>query len=211
MARPSLSDLTELAQGRAGGKSQTGDEPAPARPGDRPAALAPESCGEIDIRIARDGTWFYHGSPIGRKPLVKLFSAALRRESDGSYWLVTPAERVRIRVDDAPFVAVAVALTGAGRDAVLTFRTNVDDEVRAGSEHGIRVAYNPETGEPAPYIVVREGLEALIARPVYYDLVALGREEMVNGRTMFGVWSGGEFFALGSLDSEPAGGAAWRR
>ena len=168
MARPSLSDLSDLAPG-------------------------PETCGEIDIRIARDGTWFYHGSPIGRKPLVKLFASALRRNSDGSYWLVTPAERVRIRVDDAPFVAVALAAEGEGKSARLVFTTNVDDTVTAGKNNPIRVAFDPVTAEPAPYVTVRDGLEALIARPVYYELVALGETQ----GSSFGVWSDGTFFALG--------------
>jgi hypothetical protein len=149
---------------------------------------------------------------------VRLFASTLRRELDGSYWLVTPAERMRIRVDDAPFIAVALAAEGEGRDGVLNFLTNVEDEVPAGPVHPIRVTHNPETGEPSPYILVREGLEALIARPVYYELVSLGREEMVNGTMMFGVWSGGRFFALGALDEGSAGrsdgGAGrprWRR
>jgi hypothetical protein len=114
--------------------------------------------------------------------------------------------------------AVALAAEGEGRDGVLNFRTNVEDEVPAGPVHPIRVTHNPETGEPSPYILVREGLEALIARPVYYELVSLGREEMVNGTMMFGVWSGGRFFALGALDEGSAGrsdgGAGrprWRR
>ena len=168
MARPSLSDLRDLAPG-------------------------PESCGEIDIRIARDGTWFYHGSPIGRKPLVKLFASVLRRNSDGSYWLVTPAERVRIQVDDAPFVAVALSAQGNGKDARLLFTTNVEDTVAAGREHPIRVAFDPATAEPAPYVTVRDGLEALISRPVYYELVERG--EVQGGQ--FGVWSDGVFFSLG--------------
>ena len=168
MARPSLSDLSDLAPG-------------------------PKSCGEVDIRIARDGSWFYHGSPIGRKPLVKLFASALRRNSDGSYWLVTPAERIRIRVDDAPFVAVALSVEGKGKSARLVFTTNVDDIVIAGRNNPLRVAFDPETGHPTPYVSVRDGLEAVISRPVYYELVALGE---VRGAS-FGVWSDGMFFALG--------------
>jgi hypothetical protein len=173
MARPSLSDLSDLAPG-------------------------PETCGEIDIRIARDGSWFYHGSPIGRKPLVKLFASALRRNSDGGYWLVTPTERVCIRVDDAPFVAVALDTEGAGKSARLTFTTNVEDRVTAGKDNPIRVSVDPKTGEPAPYVMVRQGLEALISRPVYYELVALG--ESHGGR--FGVWSEGMFFVLGETPCE---------
>ena len=168
MARPSLSDLRDLAPG-------------------------PENCGEIDIRIARDGTWFYHGSPIGRKPLVKLFASVLRRNSDGGYWLVTPAERVRIQVDDAPFVAVALTPEGEGKEAHLVFTTNVEDVITAGPRHPIRVAFDAATAEPAPYVTVRDGLEALISRPVYYELVERG--EIQGDR--FGVWSDGVFFSLG--------------
>jgi hypothetical protein len=155
--------------------------------------LAPEACGESDIRIARDGAWFYHGSPITRKPLVRLFASVLRRNSDGTYWLVTPAERVQIRVDDAPFVAVGLDVTGEGRNARLAFTTNVEDTVTAGPDHPIRVAFDPRTGEPTPYVTVRDRLEALIARPVYYELVSLGEER--GGQ--FGVWSDGQFFSLG--------------
>lgn len=168
MARPSLNDLRDLAPG-------------------------PEICGEIDIRIARDGTWFYHGSPIGRKPMVKLFASVLRRNSDGSFWLVTPAERVRIQVDDAPFVAVALLAEGEGQQVRLVFTTNVEDTVTADADHPIRIAFDPVTAEPAPYVTVRDGLEALIARPVYYELVERG--EIRGDR--FGVWSDGVFFALG--------------
>lgn len=157
-------------------------------------------CGDLDMRIARDGTWFYRGSPIGRKSLVKLFSTVLRREPDGSYWLVTPVERGRITVEDAPFTAVELTVTGAVRDQVLTFRTNVDDEVTADAEHPLRVAHNPETGEPSPYIMVRNGLEARLLRPVYYQLVELGEERREGGAAIYGVWSKGQFFSLGSLE-----------
>src|SRR6185295_1300368 len=111
--------------------------------GDRVGSSARQQfCGDIDIRIARDGTWFYHGSPIGRKPLVKLFASVLRRNSDGSYWLVTTAERVCIRVDDVPFVAVAVSAVGKGKQARLVFTTNVEDVITAGTQHPIRVAFD---------------------------------------------------------------------
>lgn len=155
-----------------------------------------ENCREFAIRIARDGTWFYHGSPIGRKPLVRLFSTVLRRAPDGSYWLVTPAERGRIEVEDAPFTAVALEARGTGRDQNLVFRTNVDDEIAADADHPIRIAESH--GEPRPYILVREGLEALILRPVFYQLVDLAVERTEAGETMLGVWSGGAFFALGA-------------
>ena len=160
----------------------------------------PPYCGEIDIRIARDGTWFYRGSPIARERLVRLFSTALRREDDGRHYLVTPVEKIGIAVDDAPFVAVEMTAEGSGRDQSLTFRTNVGDRVTADSGHPIRVETNPETGEPAPYVLVRDSLEALIARPVFYEMVDLGVEEEIGGVRVFGVWSGGRFFPLGRLD-----------
>ena len=149
------------------------------------------------MRIARDGTWHYRGSPINRKPLVKLFSSVLRRETDGSYWLVTPVERGRISVEDAPFTAVELDAHGRGREQVLSFRTNLDEQVEAGAEHPIRIELDPDSGEPRPYIMVRDGLEALLLRQVFYQLVELAvpsddREEVM------GVWSKGRFFPLGA-------------
>jgi hypothetical protein len=164
------------------------------------AQAGEDGCGDFDIRIGRDGTWFYHGSPIGRKPLVRLFASVLRREADGEYYLVTPVERGRIVVEDAPFTAVELTVRGAGRDAELVFRTNLDDEVVADADHPIRVAQDPGTGEPRPYILVRDGLEARILRPVYYELVALGETRAISGEDHFGVWSKGRFFPLGRLE-----------
>jgi len=154
----------------------------------------PEFCGDIDMRIARDGTWFYMGTPIGRERLVRLFSTILRHDEDGKYYLVTPVEKVGIKVDDAPFLAVAMSVEGAGRDQRLTFTTNVGDATVAGPEHPIRFVVDKETGEPAPYVHVRARLEALINRAVFYDLVELGAEEEHDGERWFGVWSGGVFF-----------------
>jgi hypothetical protein len=156
------------------------------------------SCGDFDMRIARDGTWFYRGSPIGRKPLVKLFSTVLRREN-GEFWLVTPAERGRILVDDAPFVAVEVTAEGDGAAQTLSFRTNVDDVVTADAAHPIRVEYDPASGQPAPYVLIRPGLEARILRSVYYHLVERGVFAEIDGLEQFGVWSGGRFFMLGPV------------
>lgn len=156
-----------------------------------------EECGDFGIRIARDGTWFYHGSPIGRKRLVKLFATVLKRDEDGVFWLETPAEKGTVVVDDAPFVAVELQAEGAGRDQRLTFRTNLDDFVTADAEHPIRVEIDPESGEPSPYVRVRDRLDALIARPVYYDLAELAEESERDGRTVMGVWSAGTFFELG--------------
>ena len=161
----------------------------------------PRPCGDLDMRIGRDGTWFYHGSPIGRNRLVKLFAGVLRRDSEGVYWLETPAEKGRIEVDDAPFVAVELTVSGVGEGQGLGFRTNLDDAVTADADHPIHVTFDQETGEPSPYIHVRDGLDALIARPVYYELVALGEEETVEGERLFGVWSEGHFFALGTPET----------
>jgi hypothetical protein len=157
----------------------------------------PAHCGDIDIRIARDGTWFHEGTPIGRRELVRLFSTILRKDADG-YHLVTPAEKMRIRVEDAPFQAVLLAREGEGRDQRLIFTTNVGDETIAGADNPIRVETNPATGEPAPYVHVRRGLEARIARAVFYQLadMAVAGEGGFDGK--LGVWSEGRFFALGS-------------
>jgi hypothetical protein len=152
--------------------------------------------GDYDIRIGRDGTWFYIGSPIGRLPLVKLFASVLRREPDGRYWLVTPAERGRIEVDDVPFLAVALTVAGEGPRQELILRTNLDDIVTAGPDNPLRFE-TAASGEPAPYILVRDGLEARLSRTVFYELVELGCEERIDDRTQFGVWSSGVFFRLG--------------
>jgi hypothetical protein len=156
----------------------------------------PAFCGDIDMRIARDGTWFYQGTPIGRKPMVRLFSTIMRRDGD-EYFLITPVEKVRIRVDDAPFVAVGLEVEGDGEKQVLHFVTNVEDRAAAGPEHPLRVLVDPETGEPAPYIHVRANLEALIHRNVFYELVELAVSREVDGERWLGVWSHGEFFRIG--------------
>ena len=156
-------------------------------------------CGDFGIAIGRDGTWYYHGSPIGRKPLVKLFASVLRREEDGEYWLVTPVERGRILVEDAPFTAVEVTAEGSGKEQILRLRTNLDDEIEVGPEHPIRVDHDLASGEPSPYVHVRDRLEARILRPVYYHLVELGDEASIDGEPTYGVWSKGQFFSLGPV------------
>jgi hypothetical protein len=166
------------------------------------AVRRPVECGDLPFLIRRDGTWMYRGSPINRKELVCLFASVLKREADGSFFLETPAERGRIEVEDAPFVAVELTWSGAGRDQVLTFRTNIDQLVTAGPDHPIRVAHDLLTCEPTPYLRLRAGggaapLEARIGRAVYYELVALAETETVLGRRMLGVWSSGHFFPLG--------------
>lgn len=147
------------------------------------------------MRIARDGTWYYLGSPIGRKPLVKLFSGILRRDGD-DYFLVTPVEKVGIIVDDAPFVAIDFDVENPGPDQRLTFLTQVDDEATAGPDHPIRVERDAETGEPSPYILIRTNLEALIDRKSFYRLVDLGVHSEIDGKSWFGVRSNGAFFPI---------------
>lgn len=151
----------------------------------------PPHCGDIDMRIARDGTWFYMGTPIGRAELVKLFSTILRKDGD-DYVLVTPVEKVGITVDDAPFVAVDFNLRGDG----LEFETNVGDKMVAGPDHPIRVVRDPETGEPSPYVLVRANLEALIDRKSFYRLVDIGERADYDGVVWFGVRSQGMFFPI---------------
>jgi hypothetical protein len=152
----------------------------------------PPFCGDIDMRIAADGTWFYLNSPIGRKPLVQLFASVLRRESDGRYYLVTPVEKVGIRVDDAPFAAVRMSVTGSGPAQVIRFETTVEDEVTVDAQHPLRFAEEQGTGGLKPYVLVRAGLEALVSRALFYDLAAAGTVE--DG--WFGVWSSGVFFPM---------------
>jgi hypothetical protein len=152
----------------------------------------PPHCGAIDIVIRRDGTWRHEGRPIGREALVRLFSTVLRKDPDG-YHLVTPAEKLRITVEDAPFVAVAVDRVG---DA-LRFTTNVGDVVDADADHPLRVEVDPQTGEPRPYVRVRAGLDALISRPVFYELAAMAEERDGAEGPRLGVWSNGVWFDLG--------------
>ena len=152
----------------------------------------PERCGHSDMRIARDGTWFYQGSPIGRPAMVKLFSTVLRREPDGSHVLVTPVEKLDIDVEDAPFIATLVTSEGEGRARQLGFTLNTGDAVIAGPDNRLWVEQG-EGGEPRPYIHVRRGLDALIARSVYYELAELA---LAEDNDAIGLWSGGMFFPL---------------
>ena len=157
----------------------------------------PAHCGEIDIVIARDGSWRHEGRPIGRPALVRLFSTVLRKDPDG-YHLVTPAEKLRITVEDAPFLAVAVDRVGEA----LRFTTNVGDQVEAGPRHSIRIAVDPKSGAPRPYVHIRAGLEALIARPVFYELAAMAASRETLAGPRLGVASNGVWFELGE-DASP--------
>ena len=149
------------------------------------------------IRIARDGTWHYLGTPINRPALPKLFATVLKKDDAGIFWLETPAEKGRIDVDDAPFVAVELTVEGEGRRARLHFRTNLDDKFTAGPDHPIRVEIHPDTEEPSPYILVRDNLEALITRPVFYELAELAEEVGDEGALELQLWSEGVMFRLG--------------
>ena len=155
----------------------------------------PAHCGDIDIVIRRDGLWFHEGSPIGREALVRLFSTVLRKDPDG-FHLVTPVEKMKITVEDAPFIAVRVDQVGQA----LRFTTNVGDEVEAGPDNAIRVEMDPDSGAPHPYLHVRRGLDALIARPVFYELVEMGVLLTTATGPQVAVESGGVWFTLGSID-----------
>jgi len=155
----------------------------------------PPHCGDLDMRIARDGTWFYMGTPIGRPELVRLFSTILRKDGD-AYVLVTPVEKVGITVEDAPFVAVDFEATGAGQTQSLSFTTNVGDKAQAGPNVPIRVERDPVTGEPSPYVRIRANLDALIDRKSFYRLVEIGTSEHHEGADWFGLWSDGVFFPI---------------
>lgn len=156
-------------------------------------------CGDLDIRIDRNGTWHYQGSPITRKEMVCLFAGILSRRADGSFWLTTPHEAGRIEVEDVPFLAVEMFTSGCGRVQVVSFRTNIDELVTVDEDHPLRIAYDPGTDEPVPYLLVRDGLEARLTRAVYYELVTRGVEEKVDGEPLYGIWSNGTFFPLGRL------------
>jgi uncharacterized protein len=192
----SLDGLTAAAKDAASDKSAAKGLP--------PVHLwNPPFCGDLDMRIASDGTWFYMGTPIGRPALVRLFSTILKRE-DGKHFLVTPVEKVGIRVDDAPFLAVEMLKESNERGRLLRFRTNVDDWVDCDAGHRLRFEASADGGL-TPYLHVRADLWAKVTRAVYYDLVDMGEERVVDGRAMFGIESSGEFFAM--ADAEQVRGA----
>jgi hypothetical protein len=160
----------------------------------------PPFCGDLDMRIASDGTWFYLKTPIGRAALVKLFASVLKREGD-KYFLVTPVEKCGIQVDDAPFLAVEMKVEDGPLGPVLHFRTNVDDWVRCDKDHSMRFEPEPGTGGLKPYLHVRRDLWAKVSRALFYDLVERGEERDIAGERMFGVASDGEFFVMAPADS----------
>lgn len=163
----------------------------------------PPFCGDIDMRILRDGSWLHEGMPIRRQTMVQLFASILVREADNQFYLVTPAEKVRIQVEDCPFVIVLMdvlendTVTNAAQQ--IRFTTNTDESITLDSEHGLMVTEQVATGEPHPIVHVRSGLNALISRSVFYQLVALAEQRQIDGDSVFGVWSCGVFFPLGSI------------
>jgi uncharacterized protein len=171
-------------------KGVRGRAPAPVERWD------PPYCGDIGLKIRSDGTWLYQNSPIGREALVKLFASVLRKDEDGRTYLVTPAEKVDVAVEDAPFLAVDMAVQGSGRDQEIVFRTNVDDVVRCGSEHPLRFVRQEPGAGLKPYVLVRGRLEALLTRALLYELADVAVDDTQAGRTVPGVWSGGAFFAM---------------
>ena len=195
---PGLEGLTAAA------KDAVDNAASPAKKGLPPVHLwNPPFCGDLDMRIAKDGTWFYMGTPIGRPALVRLFSTILKREG-GKHFLVTPVEKVGIRVDDAPFLAVEMLKEEDDRGRLLRFRTNVDDWVSCQSGHRLRFEAAADGGL-APYLHVRADLWAKVTRAIYYDLVDIGEERVVDGHRMFGIASAGEFFPM--ADAEQVRGA----
>jgi hypothetical protein len=173
-------------------------------PARRPAPVEswnPPYCGDIGLKIHTDGSWWYRGSPIQRRELVKLFAGVLRKDADGRTYLVTPAEKVDVEVEDAPFLAVEMEVQGEGEAQQLTFRTNVDDVVACGAEHPLRFSAHGADGGLRPYVLVRGRLEALLTRALVHDLVAIAVEH--RGHGPLGLWSGGQFFPIETALSEP--------
>ncbi|MTI10257.1 DUF1285 domain-containing protein [Rhodospirillaceae bacterium RKSG073] len=160
----------------------------------------PEKICNYDMKIARNGDWYHEGGLIKRQALCKLFSTILQKDEDDQFWLVTPAEKGKIEVEDAPFVAVEMRVEGQGKKQTLSFRSNLDHWVTVDENHPIRIVVDLETNEPKPYVLIRDNLEALIVRSVFYDLVELAEEVERDEQLKFGVWSSGNFFEIGSLE-----------
>lgn len=188
MSKNSLQDIIKSAE------QSSGDKELP------PVHLwNPPYCGDIGMRIARDGTWFYQDSPIGRKRLVRLFSTILRYDEDGCFYLVTPAEKILVTVEDAPFIATLMDVEGTGEAQKLHFTTNVNDHATAGATHRLSFHF-ADNDEPSPYVMIRANLQALIARPVFYELVNHAVVREIDNVEQFGVWSDGEFFPIAPAD-----------
>ena len=197
MAKAGQTDRNRLEGIAGAAKTASGKGPPPVD------LWNPPYCGEIDMRIAMDGTWFYQKTPIGRPALVRLFASILKREGD-HYFLVTPVEKCGIAVDDAPFMAVELKIESAGATRRLSFRTNVDDWVECGRDHPLRFEPEAGTGGLKPYLLVRRNLWAKVTRALFYDLVDLGEERAVAGVPMFGIACAGEFFPMTIVERDIA-------
>lgn len=196
MAGETIQTATDAA-GLAALIARASEQKAGGKPGLPPVERwDPPFCGDLDMEIRADGTWFYMGTPIGRQPLVRLFSTVLRKDEDGKTYLVTPVEKVGIHIHDAPFLAVEMNVSEQDGEQVLTFRTNVGDVVEAGPEHPLRFVIAGENNELKPYLLVRGRLEALVSRAVMYDLVELGETIDIDGVGMFAIRSGGNVFPV---------------
>ena len=195
-SRFDLSDWEKLLQEQTGGADKVNSGSS------RKTQWNPPYCGKLDMRIGPDGVWYYYGSPIVRHSMVRLFASVLRRESDGIYYLVTPVEKFAIEVMDAPFLAVDIKIEQRDQNSRqrLHFRTNVDDVVCVSKEHPIRFEGDPATEGLKPYIFVRNRLEALVTRSLYYDLVEMAVVEVVNGEKSIGLWSSGTFYPMAPAD-----------
>ncbi|MCB5201320.1 DUF1285 domain-containing protein [Neorhizobium sp. T786] len=196
MAGETIQTATDAA-GLAALIARASEQKAGGKPGLPPVERwDPPFCGDLDMEIRADGTWFYMGTPIDRQPLVRLFSTVLRKDEDGKTYLVTPVEKVGIHIHDAPFLAVEMNVSEQDGEQVLTFRTNVGDVVEAGPEHPLRFVIAGENNELKPYLLVRGRLEALVSRAVMYDLVELGETIDIDGVGMFAIRSGGNVFPV---------------
>ncbi|MBT3660639.1 MAG: DUF1285 domain-containing protein [Rhodospirillaceae bacterium] len=194
-------NLSNLSQGSVKRDHGTRNIQGPVGITPRPSQVI---CGDIGMHIDRHGVWFYHGTPIPRKELVKLFSTVLRRDEAGDHWLITPAEMARVDVEDAPYLAVEMFTDGTGDEQIIRFRTNIDGEFTLSDDHPLRVENAPETGEPAPYLALDHGLEAKLNRAVFYQLVDQGVEQRVEEEHIFGVWSCGHFYPIGKWPADEA-------
>lgn len=196
---PNLSNLSQGSADRdhngALGKTLNGPVGMPPRPGQ-------VICGDIGMHIDHHGIWYYRGSSINRQELVKLFSTVLRRDDVGDHWLITPAEMARVSVEDAAYMAVELFAEGEGHDQVIRFRTNIDAEVTLNGDHPLRVEVSPDDETPSPYVALDYGLEAKLNRPVFYQLVSLGVEEIIDGDHIFGIWSDSDFFPIGEMPKD---------
>jgi len=156
----------------------------------------PPLCQNVDMKISRDGKWYFMNSPIGRERMVRLFSKVLRYDDDGNYYLVTPVEKIKLEVEDKPFLVIDFRIDNIGKDQIIYFETNTNDIFQLNTDHPLRVTVNKTSNEPSPYVLVRSNLEGLISRNIFYKLVDISVNETINGITRQGIWSNNSFFSL---------------